>query len=452
MDQQPDIVRFQGMFAGPFPFTSDGVIVGLPPASFEEEMQTKITFAGGRLSSLQTLSHENFHQWFGDNVSEANFNLTFWKEGWATIGEYLFAARNAATAAGGLGTLAGDAAFDTSLANRFNTNYGTTSNSFWTTAPSNPTPSSLFNTSNTYTRPGTAYLALRAILDGSVSRLATDRWVGAMKQIQTQYGGGNITEPQLEDVFHQWLPNQSSACQSKLDTFFTQWFDTAYPTPNNATNKPQITGPGLNGPDHFYDDSSACTRATQDISFDSIPTKSPDDPDFDVSATTDSGLPLVLSADGRCTISGTTVHILGVGTCTIIASQAGDDVWKPGSISQAFAIVWPFSGFDPPLANPPAVNGQNVGSTVPVKFSLGGDRGLAILAAGSPVSVPVDCSTGTPLGPPVPTSSPGHSVLTYLDGEYTYLWKTDKAWSGSCRELRVILADGTTHAAELDFG
>ena len=29
------------------------------------------------------------HQWFGDNVSEASFNLTFWKEGWATIGEYL---------------------------------------------------------------------------------------------------------------------------------------------------------------------------------------------------------------------------------------------------------------------------------------------------------------------------------------------------------------------------
>ena len=29
------------------------------------------------------------HQWFGDNVAEAAFNLTFWKEGFATIGEYL---------------------------------------------------------------------------------------------------------------------------------------------------------------------------------------------------------------------------------------------------------------------------------------------------------------------------------------------------------------------------
>ena len=48
MDMQEDIVDFQSMFNGPFPFTTDGVVVGVPAASFEEEMQTKITFAGGR--------------------------------------------------------------------------------------------------------------------------------------------------------------------------------------------------------------------------------------------------------------------------------------------------------------------------------------------------------------------------------------------------------------------
>ena len=71
-------------------------------------MQGKITFAGGSIGpSLTTFNHENMHQWFGDNVSEAAFNLTFWKEGWATIGEYLSTARTAAIAAGGLGTPAG---------------------------------------------------------------------------------------------------------------------------------------------------------------------------------------------------------------------------------------------------------------------------------------------------------------------------------------------------------
>jgi hypothetical protein len=240
MDNQEDIVNFQQNFNGPWPLTTDGVVVGIPPASFEEEMQGKITFAGGTIggstgTSLGTLNHENMHQWFGDNVSEAAFNLTFWKEGFATLGEYLNTARG--TPPG----ITGGPAFENSLISRFNTNYGTTSGSFWTTAPSNPTVNSLFNTSNTYTRPGTTYLALW-------EALGRDRMISAMNDIQSTYGGGNITEPQLESVFRTWLPTPSSSCNQRLDQFFPQWFDTAYPTGGaNTTNKPSITGPGLNG-------------------------------------------------------------------------------------------------------------------------------------------------------------------------------------------------------------
>ncbi len=338
-DQQPDITQFQSQFNGPFPFTSNGVVIGLPSASFAEEMQTKITFPDGfnRTPSADVLSHENMHQWFGDNVSEAAFNLTFWKEGWATVGEFLYRARIAADSAGGLGTPAGDAAFDASLISQFNTTYDTTNKSFWTGAPSNPTVMSLFSGSSTYARPGIAYLALRQILDASASRPASDRWIGAMKQIQSQYGGGVITEPQLEAVFHQWLPNQTVGCHTLLDQFFTQWFDTPYP-PGGDSNKPQITGPGLNGPG-FYNDSGACTRADQVITFGPLPNKSIDDPDFNVSATSDSGLAVSFAASGQCTISGTTVHITGLGSCTITATQDGDAVFKPAvPVSQTFEI------------------------------------------------------------------------------------------------------------------
>ena len=94
MDNQEDIVNFQQIFNGPWAMTTDGVVVGTPSASFEEEMQGKITFAGGQIggttgTSLGTFNHENMHQWFGDNVAEAAFNLTWWKEGFATLGEYL---------------------------------------------------------------------------------------------------------------------------------------------------------------------------------------------------------------------------------------------------------------------------------------------------------------------------------------------------------------------------
>ena len=240
MDQQEDIVNFQSMFNGTFPFTTDGVVIGIPSASFEEEMQTKITFNGGTIG-LQTFNHENMHQWWGDNVSESNYNLTFFKEGMATLGEYLFTARNAQTAAGGPGTPAGDAAFETSLVNRFNSNYA--SNNLWTAAPSNPTPNSLFSTSFTYTRPGTAYLALREIL-GPASFNA------ALQQIQQDHRQGTVTEAQLEAGFKAFLPRPTASCQARLDQFFTQWFDTAYPSGGGA-NKPQITGPGLAGPGFF---------------------------------------------------------------------------------------------------------------------------------------------------------------------------------------------------------
>ncbi|MEO9238653.1 MAG: hypothetical protein ABI418_11235, partial [Jatrophihabitantaceae bacterium] len=49
MKQQADITAFQSQFNGPFPFSSDGVLIGKPAASFEEEMQAMITFAGGAI-------------------------------------------------------------------------------------------------------------------------------------------------------------------------------------------------------------------------------------------------------------------------------------------------------------------------------------------------------------------------------------------------------------------
>jgi hypothetical protein len=113
-----------------------------------------------------------------------------------------------------------------------------------------------------------------------------------------------------------------------------------------------------------------------------------------------------------------------------------------------FAITWPFTGFFPPISNS-GLNSANAGSAVPIKFSLGGDRGLGIFAAGYPVSVQINCTTGAPIGPPVPTSPAGGSGLQYdpVSNQYTYVWKTQAAWSGTCRELQVLLVDGTMHTA-----
>jgi aminopeptidase N len=247
MNQQQDITDFESQFNGPFPFTSDGIIIGTPEASFEEEMQTMITFAGGEIDT-DTLYHENMHQWWGDHVSEASYNLTFFKEGMATLGEFLFAARTAQAKAGGPGTKAGRRAFQRSLVRQFNTTYASKGR-FWTAAPSNPTPFGLFSGSATYDRPGIAYVALRQILGHA-------NFTRALMGIQRRYGDGAITEAQLEAGFHRWLPARSAACSSRLDEFFRQWFDIAYPAGGGA-NRPGITGPGLAGPG-FY--TGGCTR------------------------------------------------------------------------------------------------------------------------------------------------------------------------------------------------
>jgi aminopeptidase N len=238
MDQQQDITDFESQYNGPFPFASDGVAVGTPPASFEEEMQTMITFAGGKVD-LDTLYHENMHQWWGDHVTEGSYNMTFYKEGLATLAEYMYAARTAETAAGGPGTAAGRQAFTNSLITQFSKLYARTG-SFWSAAPSNPEPVGLFSSSATYDRPGAAYIALWQIL-------GTSRFTQVLRNIQREYGGGSITERQLEAAFQRGLPTPSRACHTELTKFFTQWFDTAYPTASGAT-KPDITGPGLGGP------------------------------------------------------------------------------------------------------------------------------------------------------------------------------------------------------------
>jgi hypothetical protein len=234
-DMQEDIVDFQTLFNGAFPFTTDGVVIGLPTTSFEEEMQTKITFAGGTID-LDTLNHENMHQWWGDNVSEGSYNLTFFKEGLATLGEFLFDARNAQSAAGGPGTAAGDAAFEQSLVSSFNAGYAGP-DSLWIGAPSDPSPYTLFSGARTYERPGIAYIALRRILGPA-------NFAAALQQIQQTYRQGSVTEAQLEAGFAAHLAN--AKCTALLSQFFAQWFDTVYPA-GGGPNRPQLTGPGLDG-------------------------------------------------------------------------------------------------------------------------------------------------------------------------------------------------------------
>jgi hypothetical protein len=51
------------------------------------------------------------------------------------------------------------------------------------------------------------------------------------------------------------------------------------------------------------------------------------------------------------------------------------------------------------------------------------------------------------------TLSPGGSGLSYdpLTDTYTFVWKIDKSWVNSCRQLVLLLKDGTYHRANFEF-
>jgi hypothetical protein len=83
----------------------------------------------------------------------------------------------------------------------------------------------------------------------------------------------------------------------------------------------------------------------------------------------------------------------------------------------------------------------------------GGTQGLSILAAGSPASQRITCDASAPVDQIEETVTAGSSSLSYdasLD-EYVYVWKTEKAWAGTCRQLTVKLTDGTIHQANFTF-
>ena len=117
-------------------------------------------------------------------------------------------------------------------------------------------------------------------------------------------------------------------------------------------------------------------------------------------------------------------------------------------------VNYNFTGFFKPVDNPPALNIVNAGQGVPVQFSLGSDKGLDIFAAGYPVSQQISCDTLAPEGDPSAANDAGSSGLSYdpATNTYTFVWQTDQAWDGFCRQFTVGLNDGTFYMANFHFG
>ncbi|MCC7306375.1 MAG: PxKF domain-containing protein [Acidobacteria bacterium] len=141
-------------------------------------------------------------------------------------------------------------------------------------------------------------------------------------------------------------------------------------------------------------------------------------------------------------VSGSVFNI-GNTTVNVTATDANGNV---STATFTVSVQYPFSGFTGRVYNPPATNYATAGNTLPMSFSLGGNKGLNIFAAGSPSSQQVSCATGTPVG----AATPAIGNLMYF-GQYSYYWTTDPAWGGTCRRFSMTLNDGSTRTLNFWF-
>jgi hypothetical protein len=90
-----------------------------------------------------------------------------------------------------------------------------------------------------------------------------------------------------------------------------------------------------------------------------------------------------------CTPASGTWFNAGASTVTCKSSDTrNNEATSTFQVNVTFA----FGGFFSPVDNLPTVNVVNAGQAIPVKFSLGGNQGMAIFAAGYPKVVVMACA------------------------------------------------------------
>ena len=149
----------------------------------------------------------------------------------------------------------------------------------------------------------------------------------------------------------------------------------------------------------------AVAKAQQTINFPAQADKITVDPDFDPGATASSGLPVSYqsSTPGVCAVAGGKVDILGEGSCSITASQAGNGNYEAAQdVTRTFAVTKPK---DPPtIAIPTPLDGATYYQYQSIKaaYSCQPAPGVNI----------VSCIGDANVGSAIDTSTPGTHTFT----------------------------------------
>jgi hypothetical protein len=151
--------------------------------------------------------------------------------------------------------------------------------------------------------------------------------------------------------------------------------------------------------------------------------------------------------------SGQAIDTTSFGPHTFVVKALDGNGNIIGSAQRTYFVQYPFKGFFAPVNSEPVLNTAKAGSAIPVKFSLTGNQGIEIFVDSYPKSQTIACDASAPADGIESTVTAGNSSLSY-DGssdQYTYVWKTESSWTGTCRALVLKMKDGTVHRAVFKF-
>jgi Bacterial pre-peptidase C-terminal domain len=136
------------------------------------------------------------------------------------------------------------------------------------------------------------------------------------------------------------------------------------------------------------------------------------------------------------------------------AVEAEDVAGNTSVARSVYRVVYDFEGFLWPVRNRPHLNEWKAGAVVPIRFELGGNHGLEVIEEGWPQVAQIECGSAEEPAAGEPARHPRwfrELVYRKRKQRYVFLWKTERDWSGSCRQFMLKLDDGTVKRANFKF-
>jgi len=144
--------------------------------------------------------------------------------------------------------------------------------------------------------------------------------------------------------------------------------------------------------------------------------------------------------------NGASIDTASVGSHTFTVNAA-DDNGKSATASARYLVTYAFKGFDSPVDANGTISDAKAGDAIALKFSLTGDQGLNVLS--KTTWQPASCTDWTPTA--AATSADAKLSYSSPTDRYRNLVTTSSSWKGTCRILRLGLADSTSHEVHVRF-